>query len=259
VLGGLAEADAGLLTSYAGGPAGLAERARPLLEQLGTVLRVGPLGSGAAAKLVANAALVGTVARRHGAAAASSVCSKPREAGLPTPTRPAGLRSTSKLDRRVDVRVVPCGAEMAADVHRLTQQAFRPYRRLDPPSGAGRETVATVLQDLEAGGGAVAELEGRLVGCLRWFLDDDANFHVRRVAVAPGLQRRGVGRALMAWAEDEARRHGCAAVTVGVRLALPGNLAFYRRLGYEVTGEHRHQGYEHTTWLAMEKRLVTGF
>jgi HAD superfamily hydrolase (TIGR01450 family) len=38
------------------------ERARSLLEQLGTVVHTGPLGNGAAAKLVANAALFGSVA-----------------------------------------------------------------------------------------------------------------------------------------------------------------------------------------------------
>jgi ribosomal protein S18 acetylase RimI-like enzyme len=57
----------------------------------------------------------------------------------------------------------------------------------------------------------------------------------------------------MAWAEQEARRRGCAAVAVGVRTTLPGNLAFYRRLGYEVVGERRHDGYDRTTWLALRK------
>ena len=62
VLGGIAEAEAGALTIFAGGPARLVESVRPLLERLGSVLHVGPLGSGAAAKLVANAALFGSVA-----------------------------------------------------------------------------------------------------------------------------------------------------------------------------------------------------
>jgi hypothetical protein len=40
---------------------------------------------------------------------------------------------------------------------------------------------------------------------------------------------------------------------VGVRVALRDNLDFFRKLGYEVTAEHRHEGYERTTWLAMRK------
>jgi HAD superfamily hydrolase (TIGR01450 family) len=62
VLGGIAEAEAGTLTIFAGGSDQAVAAARPLLEQLGTVLDVGPSGSGAAAKLVANAALFGSVA-----------------------------------------------------------------------------------------------------------------------------------------------------------------------------------------------------
>lgn len=61
VLGSIAEAGAGTLTIFAGGSADLVDRIRPLLAPLGTVVHVGPSGAGAAAKLVANAALLGTI------------------------------------------------------------------------------------------------------------------------------------------------------------------------------------------------------
>jgi len=153
------------------------------------------------------------------------------------------------------LQVVPCGPERAGEVHRLTQAAFRGYAALDPPSGALRETLERVRDDLAAGGGAIAEVGGEAVGCLRWELAANGDLHVRRVAVAPALQRRGLGRGLMAWAEAEARSRGCDGVSVGVRTGLAGNLAFYRALGYEVTGEHRHEGYASPTWLALRKPL----
>lgn len=149
--------------------------------------------------------------------------------------------------------ILPCGPERADEIHRLTQAAFRAHRELDPPSSAGRETVEAVRADLAAGGGAIAELEGRAVGCLRWTLATDGAFHVRRVAVEPELQGRGLGRALMTWAEQEARRRGCKAVSAGVRIALPGNLAFYSGLGYRSVAEHAHDGYDRPTWLALRK------
>lgn len=62
VLGSRSEAADGTLTVFAGGSASDIERARPLLAQLGIVVHVGALGSGAAAKLVANATLFGTLA-----------------------------------------------------------------------------------------------------------------------------------------------------------------------------------------------------
>jgi len=62
VLGSVAEAESGSLTIFAGGTRALVERCTPLLSTLGSVLHTGPLGSGAAAKLVANATLFGSLA-----------------------------------------------------------------------------------------------------------------------------------------------------------------------------------------------------
>ena len=59
VLGSLSEAESGSLTIFAGGDRDLYERSKDLLELLGSPLYVGPLGSGAAAKLVANYSLFG--------------------------------------------------------------------------------------------------------------------------------------------------------------------------------------------------------
>ena len=62
VLGSISEVEQGTLKIFAGGPAGLVERVRPVLGELGDVLHVGDLGAGTAAKLVANTTLVGVVA-----------------------------------------------------------------------------------------------------------------------------------------------------------------------------------------------------
>jgi 3-hydroxyisobutyrate dehydrogenase-like beta-hydroxyacid dehydrogenase len=52
VLGSISEAEAGTLTIFVGGPSALLERYIPLLSALGSPMHVGPLGSGAASKLV---------------------------------------------------------------------------------------------------------------------------------------------------------------------------------------------------------------
>ena len=61
VLGSLAEVEAGSLRIFVGGPEELVRRWLPLLSELGTPTHVGPLGSGAAAKLVANTTLFGSI------------------------------------------------------------------------------------------------------------------------------------------------------------------------------------------------------
>jgi 3-hydroxyisobutyrate dehydrogenase/2-hydroxy-3-oxopropionate reductase len=61
VLGSLAEAEAGTLTLFVGGPTEAVERWAPVLSVLGTPRHVGPSGAGAAAKLVANSTLFGVL------------------------------------------------------------------------------------------------------------------------------------------------------------------------------------------------------
>jgi 3-hydroxyisobutyrate dehydrogenase len=61
VLGSVDEAAAGTLKIFAGGADRVVERCAGLLALLGTTVRTGPLGSGTAAKLVANSALFGVL------------------------------------------------------------------------------------------------------------------------------------------------------------------------------------------------------
>jgi 3-hydroxyisobutyrate dehydrogenase/2-hydroxy-3-oxopropionate reductase len=61
VLGSRTEAEGGTLHIFVGGETSLFEHWQPLVAELGSPIHVGPLGAGAAAKLVANATLVGTM------------------------------------------------------------------------------------------------------------------------------------------------------------------------------------------------------
>jgi 3-hydroxyisobutyrate dehydrogenase/2-hydroxy-3-oxopropionate reductase len=61
VFGSLPEADSGTLTILVGGPPELFARWAPILSALGTPMHIGPLGTGAAAKLVVNTALFGAL------------------------------------------------------------------------------------------------------------------------------------------------------------------------------------------------------
>lgn len=157
------------------------------------------------------------------------------------------------FESRVDITA--CGPEAAEVVHRLTQAAFGDQVALDPPTGAADESVEKVRGELAQSAGGLGRLGPEPVACVRLVPGHD-DLHVRRLAVLPELQGRGIGRAMMAWAESEAVRRGLGAVAIGVRIALRGNVAFFRRLGYEVVAEHAHPGYDHPTWLEMRKPLA---
>jgi 3-hydroxyisobutyrate dehydrogenase/2-hydroxy-3-oxopropionate reductase len=79
VLGSVTEAESGSLKIFVGGPTELYERWAPLLEELGSVLYAGPLGAGAAAKLVANTTLFGVVGALGEALAVARALGLPRE------------------------------------------------------------------------------------------------------------------------------------------------------------------------------------
>ncbi len=72
-------ARAGSLAIFVGGDADVLERARPVLEPLGSVLHVGPLGSAAGAKLIVQTTLVGTLALLGESLALAEAFSVPRE------------------------------------------------------------------------------------------------------------------------------------------------------------------------------------
>ncbi|HEY9389087.1 MAG TPA: NAD(P)-dependent oxidoreductase [Mycobacteriales bacterium] len=61
VLGSITEAEAGRLRVFVGGPTPLVEEWMPLLGTFGSTVHVGPLGAGAAAKLVVNSTLFGVL------------------------------------------------------------------------------------------------------------------------------------------------------------------------------------------------------
>jgi 3-hydroxyisobutyrate dehydrogenase-like beta-hydroxyacid dehydrogenase len=147
VLGSLAEVEAGSLQIFAGGPDELVERWEPLLGALGTVRQVGPVGAGSAAKLVANASLVGIVALLGEALA---------------------LAKAVGLER-----------ETAFDVLAATPLAAQAERRRDavesgdfPPRFA--LSLARKDADLVVDGGAGADL--RLLAAARsWYADAEAD------------------------------------------------------------------------------------
>jgi GNAT superfamily N-acetyltransferase len=65
----------------------------------------------------------------------------------------------------------------------------------------------------------------------------DGNGHIFQVSVRAGLQRRGVGRLLIASGETWARQQGHRAVTLTTFRDVPWNVPAYVRLGYAFMDE----------------------
>jgi ribosomal protein S18 acetylase RimI-like enzyme len=73
------------------------------------------------------------------------------------------------------------------------------------------------------------------VGSARYSFRDGLYFH--RLAVLRSEQGKGVGTAMVEWLVEEGTRAGQRTIWLKVRASELGNLAFYRRLGFLVSGE----------------------
>lgn len=130
----------------------------------------------------------------------------------------------------------------AALVHQLTLAAYKEYcDRLTPPSGVFGETIDDVRSHLIAGGGVIVFLDGEPAACGRCEVSADGReMEVGRLAVLPAFRRRGIATRMLTVFEERAAAAGVPEVLLGVRLALPGNIALYQRAGYRVTGYEDH-------------------
>ena len=64
------------------------------------------------------------------------------------------------------------------------------------------------------------------------------------IAVRPDRQSRGLGRRLIEFAEDEARRLGFAELRLYTHEKMTENIALYARLGFVETGRGQQAGYD---------------
>jgi len=72
---------------------------------------------------------------------------------------------------------------------------------------------------------------------MRWRNADEAE--IMNVAVALEHQRTGIGRAMMEFAVECAKVRGATTVSVGTGNSSLGELRFYQRLGFRITGVSR--------------------
>lgn len=124
----------------------------------------------------------------------------------------------------------------------------------DPPSAALHETTASIASEIAAGGGFGVEDGPGLAGVVLWRVQDDS-LYLGRLAVPPAWRRRGIARALIQAAEQEAVARGLERLHLGTRLVLADNRALFAACGFQEAGLATHDGYDAPTSVTMEKWL----
>ena len=155
--------------------------------------------------------------------------------------------ATQKL--KTAVRLRPATELDADGVAACVRAAYRRYvRRIGKRPGPMREDYRRVVRERNV---LVAEHGGKVVGVLvtgparRGFLLDN-------VAVHPAAQGRGVGRALLSRAEDEAKGAGHRSIWLYTHERMTENRALYERIGYVEVARRIEHGFPR---VYMKKRL----
>jgi ribosomal protein S18 acetylase RimI-like enzyme len=166
-------------------------------------------------------------------------------AGPPGPTRdrtdPDHVRGgcEDRIQREVSNMAVPdqlgtysfrsAEAADASSVAELVDAAYGHYvQRIGMRPGPMTADYAEVIRTRQV---TVAERHGAIVGIIVLTVTDEG-FLVDNVAVHPSHRGSGLGRALLEFAEAEARRAGFDSIYLYTHEKMTENLALYARIGY---------------------------
>ncbi len=114
------------------------------------------------------------------------------------------------------------------------RQAFEDYIALSIREEIGR--IGAYYAERQ-GGFWVAGDNGRLVGMFGLEPSSSEAMELRRMYVDPDVRRRGIARAMLAFAEVECRRRGCPRMDLSTSELQHEALAFYTASGYRLVRE----------------------
>ncbi|RDJ16894.1 GNAT family N-acetyltransferase [Rhizobium grahamii] len=126
--------------------------------------------------------------------------------------------------------------------------------RIDPPSSASNLTRATLADKARVEIAYVATEGETLSGCV-FLRPEEGCLYIGKLAIAPVSQGRGIGRRLLAVAEQTARDHALPSLRLETRIELVENHDVFARWGFEKTAENAHPGFTRTTSIEMRKAI----
>ncbi|MEJ6394482.1 GNAT family N-acetyltransferase [Gymnodinialimonas sp. 2305UL16-5] len=137
----------------------------------------------------------------------------------------------------------------------LLRAAYAPMEgRIDPPSFLTTMTQADIAQKAADEDLFLAREGADPVAC--GFGRPEGRFYeIGKVAVADSHRRQGLARAMIEAAAARATALGLDGLQLYTRIELTENHATYRALGFTVTREFRHPGYDRPTALIFRRAL----
>lgn len=150
------------------------------------------------------------------------------------PIRPVSIRPVSI--RPLSIR--PGDAADLPAVERIVRDAYTMYiARIGKPPGPMLDDYAALIRSHSVWV-AGDPVEGAIV-----LLPEDDHLLLDNVAVDPAAQGKGIGRALIEFAEAEARRRGYTEMRLYTHQMMTENIALYSRTGWTETGRGEQNGF----------------
>jgi ribosomal protein S18 acetylase RimI-like enzyme len=132
--------------------------------------------------------------------------------------------------------------EDCAAVKAIVHAAYAIYvDRIGKPPGPMLDDYARLIADSAVN---VLEDPDRTMAAIIVLVPQPDHLLLDNIAVRPDRQDRGLGRRLIAFAENEARRLGYAELRLYTHQKMTENIALYTRLGFVETGRGREAGYD---------------
>lgn len=126
--------------------------------------------------------------------------------------------------------------------------------RIAPPSSLHLLTRDSIADKSQAESLFLATKSGELLGCVFAAQQPDS-LYIGKLAVHPEHQRKGIGRRLMDAVEHYAVSKDIDTLELNTRIELIENQSTFQSMGYHVTGEHSHEGFDRPTFISMRKTL----
>jgi len=124
----------------------------------------------------------------------------------------------------------PAQREDVSAIRSLVERAYGPWV---PVIGRRPGPMEWDYAELVAGGDVYVWTSPDLIGLLVLRVTDDGALMVENVAVHPSAQGQGMGRALLAFAEEQAVERGIGELRLYTHSTMTENIALYTRLGWQ--------------------------
>ena len=147
----------------------------------------------------------------------------------------------------------PATAEDQTAIEAVVIAAYSVYvERIGKPPGPMLDDYAVLIA---AGAVSVCEDSDGTIAGIIVLLPKPDYLLLDNIAVAPARQGQGLGRRLIAFAEQQARRRGCRELRLYTHEKMSENIVLYARLGFAETGRGNQDGYDR---VFMTKRIEAG-